>query len=96
LFPDGLTDLARTNAVRVDFRYPADPGGRQGEPATLVYARNVLTARAPWDAQAYHKIDPNFPHNSTSDQLYTDQKFEAYRILGVLAGRRAVELMHEA
>jgi len=97
LFPDKETDLAQTNAVRVHFHYPPEPGGKpEGEPATLVYGRNVLTALAPWDAQAYHRVDPNFPHNSTSDQLYTDQKFEAYRILGELAARRAVELMHEA
>jgi len=98
LFPDKLTDFASTSTVRVDFDYPPEPGGGkpQGERATLVYARNVLTAHAPWDARAYHKIDPNFPHNSTSDQLYTDQKFEAYRILGELAARRAVEAMHEA
>jgi hypothetical protein len=96
LFPDSLTDLATTNAVRVDFNYPAEPGEKEREPATLVYARNVLTARAPWDAQAYHKIDPNFPHNSTADQLYTDQKFEGYRVLGELAAGRAVKLMRRA
>ena len=93
LFPDSLTDLAKTNAVRVDFKYPPEPGEQEGEPGILVYARNVLTAAAPWDAQAYHRTDPNFPHNSTADQLYTDKKFEGYRILGELAARRAVKLM---
>ena len=58
-----------------------------------MYARNVLTKGSPWDAQAYHKVDPNFPHNSTLDQLYTDQKFEGYRVLGERAGQAAVELM---
>ncbi|MEA2370217.1 MAG: hypothetical protein QOH12_611 [Solirubrobacteraceae bacterium] len=96
LFPDGVTDLAETNAVRVDFNYPAERAGEKGEPAILVYARNVLTAGAPWDAQAYHRIDPNFPHDSTSDQLYTDQKFEGYRVLGELAAGRAVKLMRRA
>ena len=64
-----------------------------GTPGTLVYARNVLTARVPWDVKAYHEADPAFPHNPTSDQLYTDQKFEGYRALGALAGKHAVARM---
>jgi hypothetical protein len=89
LFPDGVTELAKTNAVRVDFEYPGEPPVR----ARLVYARNVLTARAPWDVQAYHKVDPSFPHDGLTDQLYTDQKFEGYRILGERAATKAVALM---
>jgi hypothetical protein len=91
LFPRKATDDAKQTVTHVDFRYPDD--GPDDEPCRLVYARNVLTAGAPYDAQAYHKADPNFPHNSTVDQLYTDQKFEGYRVLGEYAGKKAVELM---
>ncbi|MDQ3723574.1 MAG: hypothetical protein M3376_11060 [Actinomycetota bacterium] len=55
----------------------------------LVYAPTVLTHKVPWDVRAYKEADPVFPHHSTGDQLYTDQRFEAYRALGEHAGERA-------
>jgi hypothetical protein len=90
-------EVAERDTVRGTFTY-AD-----GTAGTLVYAHNVLTnpsktpdlGDAPWDVHAYHAADPNFPHNSTVDQLYTDQKFEGYRVLGEVAGKRAVALMEE-
>jgi hypothetical protein len=87
LMPVGPDDTAPANAVIGTFSY------KDGTAGTLVYARNVMTARSPWDVRAYHERDPAFPHNPTADQLYTDQKFEGYRALGEAAGRRAVELM---
>lgn len=63
---------------------------------TLVYAPTVLTHRVPWDVRAYKEADPVFPHHSTGDQLYTDQRFEAYRALGEYAGERARRAMNEA
>jgi hypothetical protein len=92
VFPN-TESVAKQMSVKLDFHYPERSGG--GEIACrLVYARNVLTKGSPWDAQAYHKADPNFPHNSTLDQLYTDQKFEGYRVLGERAGQAAVEQMN--
>jgi hypothetical protein len=87
LFPDESSGEAQANCVKLTFTY------RDGTAGRVIYARNVLTAEAPWDARAYHKIDPSFPHNTTADQLYTDQKFEAYRVLGELAGKKAFALM---
>jgi hypothetical protein len=87
LVPSKHTGVARQQTVRGEFRYAT------GEPGVLVYARNVMTDDAPWDVKAHHDKDPAFPHNSTGDQLYTDQKFEAYRALGELAGRKALGRM---
>lgn len=85
----GVTDeaLAAKIAVSAKFVYS---DGTEGE---LVYARNVMSPGAPWDVRAHHISDPSFPHNSTVDQLYTDQKFESYRALGVQAGTHALTLM---
>jgi hypothetical protein len=94
LFP-GADGEAEKMAVHVNFRYPASSGAAN-IPCTLVYARNVMAAGSPWDALAYHKADPSFPHNSTVDQLYTDQKFEGYRVLGERAGQAALEEMQAA
>lgn len=59
----------------------------------LVYAPTVLTPGVPWDVRAYKDADPVFPHHSTGDQLYTDQRFEAYRALGEHCGERARQAM---
>jgi hypothetical protein len=83
-------DVALENVILVRFAYP------DGTPAVLVYARNVMTEKAPWDVRAHHREEPSFPHDSTADQIYTDQKFESYRALGAQAGARAVELMAAA
>lgn len=84
--PSGDDRFARSSAVSGRFRY------RDGTPGTLIYARNVMTADDPLDIKAHHADDPRFPDDPTVDQLYTDQKFEAYRALGSLAGERAMEL----
>jgi hypothetical protein len=66
---------------------------QDGTEGRLAYARTVLTKNAPWDVHAFHVTDPRFPNHPTADQLYTDQKFEAYRALGHLAGENAMRLM---
>jgi hypothetical protein len=88
LVPKGERNLADSDSVVGTITFPH--GGPTG---TLVYSRTVMTASAPWDVHAYHEADGKFPHNTTADQLYTDQKFEAYRALGTTAARHAVQLM---
>lgn len=90
LEPDPETGLAAQDVVRGWIRY----GGKfKGVEGRLIYVRNTMTAEASWDARAHQRVDPRFPRNSTVDQLYTDQKFEAYRVLGAGAARRAVRAM---
>jgi Patatin-like phospholipase len=79
-------DVSADIAVKGSFRY------RDGTEGVLYYARNVMTGSAPWDVRARHIEDPTFPHDPTTDQLYTDQKFESYRALGERAGARALQL----
>lgn len=73
-----------------------DCKGCDGREGILIYARCVLTEDAPWDVRAHHKQDPSFPHNSTADQLYTDQKFESYRALGEFVAGNAIKRMGQA
>ena len=77
--------VADSCCVTTPIRYE---GGQTG---LLIYVRSVVTKDAPYDVQAYRLRDANFPHHSTVDQLYTDEKFEAYRELGAVAGRSAVK-----
>jgi prepilin signal peptidase PulO-like enzyme (type II secretory pathway) len=100
LKPDPETSIAKASTVCGSFTF----NDKKRTTGTLIYVRNVLTARAdppdppdaPWDVHAYHGVDPNFPHNSTVDQLYTDQKFEGYRVLGEVAGKHALSKMGAA
>jgi hypothetical protein len=85
---------AKRDVVTATIRYPRRPNGEPGATGTLVYVRNTMTDKAPWDVRAHHESDPRFPNNPTVDQLYTDQKFEAYRVLGVRAGANAYERLH--
>ncbi len=36
----------------------------------------------------YQKIHPEFPHQSTADQWFTESQFESYRRLGYDIGRK--------
>jgi hypothetical protein len=79
--------LAKADCVLGTIKFQDGTRGR------IAYARTVLTKDAPWDVHAFHATDPRFPNHPTADQLYTDQKFEAYRALGHLAGENAMRLM---
>jgi hypothetical protein len=40
---------------------------------------------------AYKAANPAFPHETTMDQLFSEEQFEAYRALGEHIARRLVE-----
>lgn len=83
------TGPATDVAVRGTIRYP----GREAE-ARIVYAKAALTEGASWDLQAFSRRDSLFPNHPTSQQMFTDEQFEAYRSLGHAAGLRAMELLN--
>ena len=80
---EGKNGFAECSCAVGTIKHDGKPVGR------LVYVPTVLTHDAPWDVRAYKETDPVFPHHSTADQLYTDQRFEAYRALGEHAGMQA-------
>jgi len=94
LIPEEKDKPAKRDVVTATIAYP-DTADGPGPTGTLVYVRNTVTPSSPWDAKAHQQSDPRFPNNSTVDQLYTDQKFEAYRVLGEQAGNNAVAAMKD-
>ena len=88
LEPDS-SGISKTDCVTATITFPG-PGAPKG---TLYYVRLTMTGRAPADAVAYHRQDPSFPHDPTTDQLYTDQRFEAYRGLGACGAETALSLL---
>ena len=89
---DKQTELAEADCIEAHITYP-----EAGAPlATLFYARLAMTAASPADVVAYHRQDPHFPHDPTTDQLYTDQRFEAYRALGAHAATSGQRIRGES
>jgi hypothetical protein len=65
------------------------PDGTTGH---LLYVRSIVSEESPWDLLDYQVEDNVFPHHSTFDQFFDDQKFEAYRRLGMYAAGSAVKM----
>ena len=61
------------------------PGGRKG---ALVYIKSSLTGDENDYIFHYKKRYGSFPHETTLDQLFTEEQFEAYRALGFHAAYR--------
>jgi hypothetical protein len=72
--------LARIGYSCVDRR----PDGTSGEEmdGLLLYVKPSLNGTEPADVFHYARAHPSFPHESTADQLYTEQQLESYRELG--------------
>jgi len=75
-------------------RYNAvDPGAPDG---TLIYLKPSVYDEdyLPRDVYNYMQTSPDFPHESTSDQFFSESQFESYRALGrhvidVICGKAA-------
>lgn len=71
----------------VHYRFP--DGGGDG---TLIYIKKALMKdqATPADLISYQQARPVFPYDSTGDQFYDIEQFEAYRALGASVTRRAL------
>jgi len=48
----------------------------------ILYVKPSLNGTEPVDVFNYAKKSPDFPHESTAQQLYSESQFESYRALG--------------
>lgn len=76
-------DKARRQHCAIgSIRYPA----REGEPpepeGTLIYFKSSLTGDEDSMIAHYHAACPEFPHETTADQFFSEEQLEAYRSLG--------------
>ncbi|WP_250031410.1 hypothetical protein [Paractinoplanes maris] len=78
--------LATASVMTATVTYPdCFPDGRP--PAgRLYYGRAVLSAATPWDVLAYAGAHRSFPNDSTADQWFQQQQFDAYHALGEHVG----------
>lgn len=60
---------------------PTKPGGAE-RTGTLVVVKAGVPEQAPWAVDYYRASHPSFPCDSTLNQLYTAERFDAYVALG--------------
>ncbi len=73
---------SRRHAALGLITYPALDDGTPEEHGRLVYLKSSLTADEDELIREYRSRFGDFPHQSTSDQLFDEAQFEAYRSLG--------------
>lgn len=62
-------------------------------PGYLIYVKSSLTADDPVDIRQYRDAHPAFPHESTADQWFDEDQFEAYRHLGQHIAKKLCDLL---
>ena len=70
--PHGVLGTIRYSAVDG----PGTPDGR------LLYVKATLSGDEPVDVRNFALQDPAFPHDSTGNQFFNEDRFESYRALG--------------
>jgi hypothetical protein len=78
LKPDPKTGLSRVHAVlcKVHYKQPEATG-------LLLYLKLSVTGNESELIKRYRISHPEFPHQTTLDQFFDEEQFEAYRELGV-------------
>ena len=71
--------------------YPPLTEGGEREKGVLVYIKASLSGDESDYVIAYKKANPQFPHETTLDQLFSEEQFEAYRALGEHIARRFLD-----
>ena len=62
--------------------YPPLAGGSERETGVLVYIKASLSGDENDYVMAYNAQHKTFPHETTADQLFSEEQFEVYRALG--------------
>ncbi len=70
-------DLAKRGFAIADVWYPNE--NKQGK---LIYIKTTMVDKLPADIYGYKGSYPKFPDQSTADQFFDEDQFEAYRELG--------------
>jgi hypothetical protein len=81
--PDPLSKYSRTHSQLFRIYYPDAEDGRPAAIGLMLYLKLSLTGDEAELLKRYRIIHPDFPHQSTLDQFYDEEQFEAYRQLGV-------------
>jgi hypothetical protein len=67
-----------------------------GSPGELTIVKTGVPKDAPPVILDYRKLHPTFPYDTTADQFYDADRFDAYRILGSVSMEEALDSLEEA
>ncbi len=81
--------LAIDNVITGTITYQATPTHPTPPPGRLVFAQAKLTGDLPYDVLEFTQDDPGFPNDSTADQWFDCNRFDAYKALGSVLGGKA-------
>ena len=92
--PDALEGYVSRPFASGSFRRPAGRSGVASDDAktSILVCKLGVWEKAPWDVRGYAATHKAFPCDSTGQQLYDGDEFEAYRSLGSAAVGAAQEL----
>jgi hypothetical protein len=79
--------ISNSAVIIGDIKYPE----RDAPPGKLIFAQAALTTGLPYQVLEYCQNDPGFPRDSTADQWFNSQQFDAYQQLGRYLGQQAVK-----
>jgi hypothetical protein len=71
--------------------YPPASGGAEREKGVLVYIKASLSGDENDYVTGYKAAHQAFPHETTADQLFSEEQFEVYRALGEHIARRFLD-----
>lgn len=77
--------MSQSHSVVGKIIYPATEDHPEGEIGWLLLIKLALTGDEKDDVLDYRRNAPLFPHESTGDQFFSEDQFEAYRSLGETA-----------
>src|SRR4029453_2871048 len=85
--------LSRSAVLRGTIESPepfqVDGEATESSTGTLIVAKALLTPDVPYELLAYALKETAFPHQSTGDQFFDHEQFDAYRALGFDIGTAA-------
>jgi len=87
---DHDTNLSLSHCTVGLIHYP------EGHTGYLLYCKATLTGDEPEHLNEYKAKHPSFPHQTTADQWFDEQQFEAYRELGYHIGKSALKPLDDA
>ncbi|MBS4004961.1 MAG: patatin-like phospholipase family protein [Afipia sp.] len=85
-YPDGVR-FVRKPFFAAPIEYP------DGKVGVLVYVKLSLASDASFAAKGYRAQYPDFPHQSTTNQFFVPQQIEAYRDVGYINMKNAIDTL---
>jgi hypothetical protein len=78
-----------------DIEYRSVDDMESAQNGVLIYLKAALDGTEPPDIFTYHKESKTFPHESTTDQWFSEAQFESYRQLGELMAYEMIKHLND-